>query len=152
MMSCLDYLLNSEDVKFLKVGGGVDKKLVDRLPLPSKLPAALVCHWPIGRATLVLCNRVHDLIPAPTNKVVMPMSEGNHARVLSQGRHVEFWLNGVKTVEFERGSPAFRAAVAASKFKDIPDFGEWPDGHILVQEPGSVVSFCNVKIRELPAK
>jgi len=95
---------------------------------------------------------LYDLIPAPINKVVMPMGEWNHARILSQGQHVEFWLNGQKTVEFERGSPAFRAAVAASKFKDIPDFGEWADGHILLQEHGSEVSFCNVKIRELPAK
>ena len=95
---------------------------------------------------------LYDLIPAPTNKVVMPMGEWNHARILSQGNHVEFWLNGVMTVEFERGSPAFRAAVAASKFKDIPNFGEWADGHILLQEHGSKVSFCNVKIRELAAK
>jgi hypothetical protein len=63
---------------------------------------------------------------------------------------VEFWLNGEKTVEFERGSPEFRAAVAESKFKNIPGFGEWPDGHILLQEHGSVASFCNIKIRELP--
>jgi hypothetical protein len=79
------------------------------------------------------------------------MGEWNHARILSQGKHVEFWLNGEKTVEFERGSPEFRAVVAKSKFKDIPDFGEWADGHILLQEHGSVASFRNVKIRELPA-
>ena len=95
---------------------------------------------------------LYDLIPAPTSKVVLPTGEWNHARILSQGQHVEFWLNGVKTVEFERGSPAFRTAVAASKFKDIPNFGEWPGGHILLQEHGSVVSYRNVKIRELPTK
>ena len=95
---------------------------------------------------------LYDLIPAPKNKIVMPVGDWNHARILSQGRHVEFWLNGQKTVEFERGSPAFHSAVAASKFKDIPGFGEWSDGHILLQEHGSVVSFRNIKIRELAAK
>jgi len=70
---------------------------------------------------------------------------------VSLSKHVEFWLNGEKTLEFERGSPEFRAAVAESKFKNIPDFGEWADGHILLQEHGSEVSFRNVKIRELPA-
>ena len=75
----------------------------------------------------------------------MPVGEWNHARILSQGQHVEFWLNGEKTVEFERGSPEFRDAVAKSKFKNIPDFGEWADGHILLQEHGSEVSFRNVK-------
>jgi len=93
----------------------------------------------------------YDVIPARKDKKVMPIGEWNHARILSQGKHVEFWLNGEKTVEFERGSAAFRDAVAKSKFKDIPDFGEWADGHILLQEHGNEVSFRNVKIRELPA-
>ena len=94
---------------------------------------------------------LYDLIPAPAGKKAMPVGEWNHARILSQGNHVEFWLNGEKTVEFERGSADFRAAVAQSKFKDIPGFGEWADGHILLQEHGSEVSFRNVKLRVLPA-
>jgi hypothetical protein len=95
---------------------------------------------------------LYDLMPAPTNKVVAPIGEWNHARILSQGKHVEFWLNGQKTVEFERGSEAFRKLVAESKYKNIPEFGEWADGHILLQEHGNEVSFQNVKIRELSAK
>ena len=71
---------------------------------------------------------------------------------MSHGQHVTFWLNGEKTVEFDRGAPEFRAAVAQSKFKDIPDFGEWADGHILLQEHGSMVSFRNMKLRQLPAE
>ena len=94
---------------------------------------------------------LYDLIPAPKDKNILPVGEWSHARIVSQGKHVEFWLNGAKTVEVERGSPEFRQAVALSKFKNIPDFGEWPDGHILLQEHGSQVSFRNVKIRELPA-
>lgn len=93
----------------------------------------------------------YDVMPAANDKIVMPDGEWNHLRIVSKGKHVEFWLNGKMTVEFERGSPAFRAAVAKSKFKDIPQFGEWSDGHILLQEHGSVVSFRNLKIRELPA-
>ncbi|MEI7809104.1 MAG: DUF1080 domain-containing protein [Verrucomicrobiota bacterium] len=93
---------------------------------------------------------LYDLIPAATNKFVLPIGEWNHARILSQGKHVEFWLNNQKTVEFERGSPEFRAIVAGSKYHNIPDFGEWADGHILLQDHGNEVSFCNVKIRELP--
>ncbi|HEX7618414.1 MAG TPA: DUF1080 domain-containing protein [Verrucomicrobiae bacterium] len=95
---------------------------------------------------------LYDLMPCDTNKPVNPIGEWNRARILSQGKHVEFWLNGKQILEFERGSAEFRNAVALSKFKDIPNFGEWPDGHILLQEHGSVVSFRNIKIRELPAK
>jgi hypothetical protein len=105
----------------------------------------------LGRAGDRTLGSLYDLIPAPKDKKVMPVGEWNHARIVSQGKHVEFWLNGEKTVEFERGSAAFRDAVARSKFRDIPDFGEWADGHILLQEHGTEVSFRNVKIRELPA-
>ncbi len=94
---------------------------------------------------------LYDLIPAATNKFVLPIGEWNHARILSQGKHVEFWLNNQKTVEFERGSPEFRTIVAGSKYHNIPDFGEWADGHILLQDHGNEVSYSNVKIRELPA-
>ncbi|HEV2693724.1 MAG TPA: family 16 glycoside hydrolase [Verrucomicrobiae bacterium] len=105
----------------------------------------------LGRNGDRTLGSLYDLIPAPKDKKVMPMGEWNHARILSQGQHVEFWLNGKKTVEFDRGSAAFREAVALSKFKDIPNFGEWADGHILLQEHGSVASFRNIKLRELPA-
>ena len=104
----------------------------------------------LGRDGDRTIGSLYDLIPASKDKKVMPLGEWNHARIVSQGKHVEFWLNGEKTVAFERGSPAFRATVALSKFKNIPDFGEWLDGHILLQEHGSEVSFRNVKLRELP--
>jgi hypothetical protein len=105
----------------------------------------------LGRDGDRTIGSLYDLMPAQKDKKVLPIGEWNHARILSQGRHVEFWLNGGKTLEFERGSPAFREAVSVSKFKNIPDFGEWADGHILLQDHGNQVSFRKVKIRELPA-
>jgi hypothetical protein len=104
----------------------------------------------LGRDGDRTLGSLYDLIPAPADKKVMPLGEWNHARIVSRGKHVEFWLNGEKMLEFERGSPAFRDAVALSKFKNIPNFGGWADGHVLLQEHGSAVSFRNVKIRELP--
>jgi len=94
---------------------------------------------------------LYDLFPCDPARPVNPVGEWNHARIVSRGHHVEHWLNGKKILEYDRGSAAFRAAVAQSKFKNIPDFGEWADGHILLQEHGSEVSFRNLKIRELPA-
>jgi hypothetical protein len=35
--------------------------------------------------------------------------------------------------------------------KNIPNFGEWADGHLLLHEHGSAVSFQNIKLRELSA-
>lgn len=94
---------------------------------------------------------LYDLMPPGPQKHANPAGEWNHARIISQGSHVEHWLNGVKILEYERGSESFRQAVARSKFKKMTGFGEWADGYILLQEHGSEVSFRNIKLRQLPA-
>ena len=99
---------------------------------------------------------LYDLIPA-TNldepgrsaKRVMPPGEWNRARIVATGRHVEHWLNGVKVVEYDRGTQMFRALVNNSKYQDMPGFGERERGPILLQDHGNAVSFRSIKIRSL---
>ena len=75
--------------------------------------------------------------------------ELNQSRVVVKGNHVEHWLNGEKVLEYSCGSPEVKSAVAESKFKNVPGFGERVKGHLLLQEHGSQVWFRNLKIREL---
>jgi metallophosphoesterase superfamily enzyme len=77
------------------------------------------------------------------------VGEWNRARIVVQGRHVEHWLNGFKTVEYERGTQMWRALVDHSKYVVWPAFGEATTGHVLLQDHGNRVSFRSVKIREL---
>ena len=86
------------------------------------------------------------MITAPADKKVNPVGEWNQAHIISKGKHVEYRLNGVKTVEFERGSKAWRDTVAISKYKVWPGFGELPEGHILLQDHGNQVFYRNIKI------
>ena len=97
---------------------------------------------------------LYDLIPANAEKVVKPLGQWNSGKIVSKGAHVEHWLNGVKVLEYERGSKAFRDAVAASKYAtwgtDGRKWGELEKGRLLLQDHSdSTVAFCNLKVREL---
>jgi hypothetical protein len=86
---------------------------------------------------------------APAGAKPKAVGQFNQSRILVKGNHVEHWLNGAKTLEYELGSTAVAAAVAKSKFKDVAGFGTKVAGRILLQDHGDGVCVRNVKIREL---
>ncbi len=85
----------------------------------------------------------------PPKDLTKPVGEWNEGRVIARGNHVEHWLNGVKVVDYEIGSPDWEARVKASKFGKIPPYGRTTRGYIALQDHGDVVSFRNIKIRPL---
>ncbi|MBC7720777.1 MAG: DUF1080 domain-containing protein [Pedobacter sp.] len=97
-----------------------------------------------------LCSSLYDIFPADsTKKKTNPLGQWNTAKIVSKGQHVQHWLNGILVLEFDRGSEAYLAAVAKSKYKTEPVFGMVEKGKILLQEHGHEVSFRNIKIRKL---
>jgi hypothetical protein len=95
-----------------------------------------------------LTGALYDLI-APVDKVVRPIGEWNESRVLVKGNHVEHWLNGRKVLEYELGSEALRARIAASKFKDMKRFAVEKEGYVGWQHHGEEAWFRNIRIRTL---
>ncbi|MBX2842063.1 MAG: DUF1080 domain-containing protein [Flammeovirgaceae bacterium] len=87
-------------------------------------------------------------IPGSKNKGFGGIGKWNHARVVVKGDHVEHWLNNNLVVTFDRNSQMFRALVAYSKYRKWENFGQIPEGHILLQDHGNTVHFRSVKIRE----
>ena len=104
-----------------------------------------------GNRTLASLYDLYPRAKLMTNVGIAPKVDvWQHARIVARADgSVEHWLNGVKVLEFQRGSNDYRARVAASKFKDAPDFGEAPRGRISLQDHGDAVAFRSIKIREL---
>ena len=87
----------------------------------------------------------------PETKVdaTKPAGEWNTLRVLITPSKCVHWMNGTKYVEYVKGSKDWDARVKASKFSKYPDFGKAKEGHICLQDHGNVVSFRNVKVRDI---
>jgi len=95
---------------------------------------------------------LYDLIEPPVDKKINPIETWNSSRLLVNGNHVEQWLNGAKTVEFEIGSDDLKARIAISKYKAVAHFGEKIASPILLQDHGGEITFRNIKLREINAK
>lgn len=105
---------------------------------------------PDGRSRLTAAAAAYGLY-GPAAGVVKPFGEWNKTRIIVNGNHVEHWLNGQKLVEYDFGSPDWKAKVAASKFAKYPNYGLARKGYIGIQgdHPGSL-ELRRIRIRELP--
>ncbi len=105
----------------------------------------------LGRNGDRTLSSLYDLITADKQRrFIHPMGQWNTGRIIVYpNNHIEHYLNGVKVLEYERGSPAFRDLVAISKYKIWHEFGEALQGHLLLQDHGNDVSYRSIKVRVL---
>lgn len=75
--------------------------------------------------------------------------EWNHVYLRVSPRQCEVAINGVSYYYFNMGTDDWNKRVAASKFREFPQFGKAPKGHICLQDHGDPVAFRNIRIREL---
>jgi hypothetical protein len=92
----------------------------------------------------------YDVLPPAADKPLKPAGEWNLSKLVVNGNKVEHWLNGKKVLEYELGSDAVKAGLAASKFKKYPDFGTKIQGHIMLTDHNDEAWYRSIKIKELP--
>ena len=85
----------------------------------------------------------------PKCNALKPAGEYNDARLVVRNGHVEHWLNGYWLVEYDLDSDDFRKRVAASKFRDQPEFARVHRGRLGLQDHGDVIRFRSIRLREL---
>lgn len=105
------------------------------------------CH-PDNKLENHRAGSLYDML-SPAKNVVKPAGEWNLVSIKINKGKVEQWLNGVKIVEYTLWSDSWNTMVSKSKFKDWKAFGKAKRGHLALQDHGDVVSFRNIKIKEL---
>jgi hypothetical protein len=92
---------------------------------------------------------LYDVVATSSHKKINPAMEWNSGRIRISNNLVTHWVNGEVVMQCEMHSVEWNQAVAVSKWKDRPFFGQSPFGHIDFQNHGAKVWYKNIKIKTL---
>jgi len=102
-----------------------------------------------GRNPLTSAGAAYGLY-APPRGIAKIGGNWNTSRIVAKGSHVEHWMNGQKTIEYEAWTPEWLDKVAKSKFHTYPNFGLAKSGLIGFQgDHNGSLELRNIKIRVL---
>ncbi len=78
-----------------------------------------------------------------------PAGQWNQIFLRISPKQCEVSMNGQQYYTFKLGDKKWDELVAKSKFGAFPTFGKAGEGHICLQDHNNLVSFRNIKVREL---
>jgi hypothetical protein len=100
------------------------------------------------KSPLTSAGSCYGLYPR-TAAMGRPAGQWNEARIIAKGNHVEHWLNGVRVVSYDIGSPDWENRMRNSKFAKFPEFGKKPRGYFVLQDHWSKVWYRNIRVKVL---
>ena len=95
-----------------------------------------------------LTASLYDVYAPNNNKLLKPVGEFNHSKIVVLGDRIEHWLNGERVVLVYSGTPDWNAHIKHSKFNEVEGFGENGKGKLLIQDHGNTVQLKNMTIQE----
>ncbi len=91
-------------------------------------------------------------LPDKAKLHVNPAGQWNNSKIVFDNGHVEYWMNGVKTLEFEAWTHDWFTRKNSGKWEKAPEYGLASTGVICLQDHGYPAWFRNMKIKQLPKK
>ncbi len=101
-----------------------------------------------GKNPKTRASALYELLPTLC-EAANPVGEYNQSMIVVRGTHVQHWLNGKLTVEYEVGSDRWNKAIAQSKFKAVKGFGLNQAGKLYFQDHNDEVWFKNIWLEDL---
>jgi hypothetical protein len=91
-------------------------------------------------------------LPDKAKLHVNPAGQWNNSKIVFDNGHVEYWMNGVKTLGFEAWTHDWFTRKNSGKWEKAPEYGLASTGVICLQDHGYPAWFRNMKIKQLPKK
>jgi len=102
-------------------------------------------HHPDGTDALTSCGALYGVM-APWRDHRRTANNYHSARIAVNGSAIEYWIDDHQVLGCDLASEDLKERIARSRFRDCPQFGRVPEGHIVLQHRGTEAWFRRMRI------